>query len=319
MLFQKFCLFIFGRVLNASDNLCKPCAAFINAGYYEEAVLFVAARKKHDAFHAVSVLHLEHVIAVLIDLIFVLVAVLIFSAAISAEAAVDSVEGLKSAKVGVQSGTVSEALVKDLLKDSSGEVLVFESVFGAIDALRAGKIDAAVMDETPARYFAIKDHENIRILPEPVKSEFYAIAFRKKDALRDKVNKALRELKADGTLTRIIAKYIDDKPEPSQIDFNRSPRRKKLWVGCAANFPPYEMRSEHGFSGIDIELCAAIAKKLNMELVIADYRFDVLKDALEAKKIDMICSAVTVNEERSKFLDFSEPYEANQQVIVTLK
>ena len=251
---------------------------------------------------------------------FTLAAVLIFSvAAFPVEAAVESVEGLKSAKVGVQAGSVSEALVKDLLKDSSGEVLTYESAFDIVDALKANKIDAAVMDENPARYFVLKDHENIRILPEPLKSEFYAIAFRKKDALRDKVNKALAELKADGTLTRIIAKYIDDKPEPSEIDFNASPKRKKLWVGCAASFPPYEMRDERGFSGIDIELCAAIAKKLKMELVIADYRFDVLNDALQAKKIDMICSAVSVSKERSEFLDFSDPYEANQQVIVVLK
>ena len=133
--------------------------------------------------------------------------------------------------------------------------------------------------------------------------------------MRDKVNRALKELKEDGTLVRIIAKYIDNKPEPSEIDFNASPKR----VGCAARFPPYEMRDERGFSGIDIELCAAIAKKLKMELVIADYRFDVLNDALQAKKIDMICSAVSVSKERSEFLDFSDPYEANQQVIVVLK
>ena len=79
------------------------------------------------------------------------------------------------------------------------------------------------------------------------------------------------------------------------------------------------MRSAHGFYGIDIELCAAIAKKLGLELVIADYRFEALADALLEGKIDMICSAVTVTEERREFLDFSEPYEASQQVIVVLK
>ena len=240
-------------------------------------------------------------------------------AALSVSAAkVETVDGLKSAKVGVQAGTIGETLVKNLLKGHSGEVVAFESPSDMIRALKARLIDAAVMDENPARYFAITENEALKILREPLKTEHYAIAFRKGDALRDKVNKALAELMADGTRVKIIAKYIVGDPDPTEIDFNHD-AEGKLWVGCAASFPPYEMRSAHGFYGIDIELCAAIAKKLGLELVIADYRFEALADALLEGKIDMICSAVTVTEERREFLDFSEPYEASQQVIVVLK
>ncbi|MBQ3402668.1 MAG: transporter substrate-binding domain-containing protein [Synergistaceae bacterium] len=249
-----------------------------------------------------------------------IVAVLLSSVSLPVLAAnVSSVEGLKSARVGVQSETVSETLIKDLLKGSSGEVVSFRSVFEVIDALKARKIDAAVMDESPARYFALTETETLRILPEPVEREYYAIAFRKGDELREKVDKALAEIKAEGTLLNIIAKYVASEPEPEYIDFNVGEDRPKLWVGCAASFPPYEMRDSRGFYGIDIELCAEIAKKLGMELVIADYRFEALPDALLEGKIDMICSAVTVTDARKEFLDFSEPYEANQQVIVVLK
>ena len=78
----------------------------------------------------------------------VFAAVLILSAAsIPVEAAnVESINDLKTAKVGVQTGTVSETLVRDLLKDSSGEVVAFENVFDVADALQAKKINAAVMD-----------------------------------------------------------------------------------------------------------------------------------------------------------------------------
>ena len=78
----------------------------------------------------------------------VFAAVLILSAAsIPVEAAnVESINDLKTAKVGVQTGTVSETLVRDLLKDSSGEVVAFENVFDVADAMQAKKIDAAVMD-----------------------------------------------------------------------------------------------------------------------------------------------------------------------------
>ncbi|MBQ3625741.1 MAG: transporter substrate-binding domain-containing protein, partial [Synergistaceae bacterium] len=67
------------------------------------------------------------------------------------------------------------------------------------------------------------------------------------------------------------------------------------------------------------ELSAEIAKRLNKELVIADYRFDMLPEVLEAGRIDMICSALTVNEKREKVMDFSRPYDADQEVILVLK
>ncbi|MBQ3447652.1 MAG: transporter substrate-binding domain-containing protein [Synergistaceae bacterium] len=236
-------------------------------------------------------------------------------------ARVETVEDLMSAKVGVQSGTVAERIIKLLLEGSSGEVVSFGKVREVVDALKEHKVDVAVMDETSARYFAITEHESLRLLfREPVSKNLpYAIAFRKGDALREKVNKALAELKADGTRNKIIAKYIVGNPAPVEIDFNRGDDREALWVGCAADFPPYDMRDEHGFYGIDIELCAAIAKKLGMELKIADYSFEDLAEALLDGKIDMICSAVSVNEERKEFLDFSEPYDAEQILMVVLK
>ena len=254
-------------------------------------------------------------------LVLAAVAVLSVAALPAMAARVETMNDLMSAKVGVQAGSVSERIIKILLEGSDGEAVSFENVYDIVKALKAHLIDAAVMDKTPARYFAITERESLRLLAnEPVSKNLpYAIAFRKGDALREKVNKALAELKADGTRNNIIAKYIVGDPDPEEIDFNQNDNYEKLWVGCAAGFPPYEMRSRHGFYGIDIELCAAIAKKLDMELIVADYRFEDLADALLEGKIDMICSAVSVNEERKEFLDFSEPYDSDQQFIVVLK
>ena len=156
-------------------------------------------------------------------------------------------------------------------------------------------------------------------MPEPVQSEAYAIAFKKGSALVADVNKVLEEIINDGTLAMIISKYLDDFPSAGEIDFNKGAAGGQLWVGCAAGFPPYEMRNESGFLGIDIELSAEIAKRLNKELVIADYKFDQLAGALESGKIDMICSALTKTAEREKTMDFSQPYDADQEVIVVLK
>lgn len=253
----------------------------------------------------------------------VIALVILFSFSINAanhaNAAVTKVEDLKNSIVGVQAESSGEILIRELLKDSLSNVRTYESVYNLVNALKDKKIDAAVMDENPARFFVIED-EQLKILPEAIESEVYAIAFRKGESdFRDKVNKALSEIIADGSLAKIIEKYIaSEYPDPSEIDYNRDKNLPKLWVGCAASFPPYEIRNEKGFIGIDIELCSAIAKKLNMELVISDFKFDNLFDALVNKKIDMICSGLTVTKERLEHFDFSEPYEADSQVIMVL-
>ena len=242
--------------------------------------------------------------------------IVILSASVSF-AEISSVKDIKSAKVGVLSGSVSEYLATGIVSGDSGKIISYGTIGEIISALRSRDIDAAVMDESPARYFAIGSNE-FKILSEPVESEYYAIAFKKGSPLRDEVDKALDAIIADKTLAGIMAKYLDDEPDPANIDMNVGAEGGKLWVGCAASFPPYEERTAEGFVGIDVEMCAAIAKRLGKELVVVDYRFDALPEALESGKIDMICSALAITEERLKTMDFSKPYDANQEVVLVL-
>ena len=258
----------------------------------------------------------------IIMLVLCLALINLISCAAFAEVKVAKVDDLTLAKVGVQAGSVAEALVQDLFEDAGKDkanIMAFDTVFELVAALKDKSIDAAVIDEVPARYFITED-ESLSIVPEPVQSEMYAIGFKKGSNLVEPVNKALDEIINDGTLALIIAKYLNEEmPSAGEIDFNKGAAGGKLWVGCAAGFPPYAMRNEGGFIGIDIELSAEIAKRLNKELVIADYRFDMLPEVLEAGRIDMICSALTVNEKREKVMDFSRPYDADQEVILVLK
>ena len=238
--------------------------------------------------------------------------------ACSAFAGVSTLDDLKSAKIGVVRSSIGDSIVRKILKDSQQNILTYNDMTTLFAGLKSGKVDAVVMDESPARFF-MANETGLKILPDALESTYYGIAFKKGNTLRDDVNKALAELKDDGTLSAIIDKYLHvDEPDPEAIDFNQDAEGGKLWVGCSAVFPPYEMRTDKGFAGIDIELCAAIAKKLNKELVMVDYRFSILPEALESGRIDMICSAFVITEEREKVMDFSEPYDADQQVVLTL-
>ena len=92
----------------------------------------------------------------------------------------------------------------------------------------------------------------------------------------------------------------------------------KLTMSTNAAFPPYEMTADDGsFEGIDIEVAAAIADKLGLELQVDDMDFDAALLAAQNGKSDMVMAGVTVTDERQKVIDFSDTYaEGIQSVIV---
>ena len=65
-----------------------------------------------------------------------------------------------------------------------------------------------VIDGEPAKIFA-DQHKNLLILPEPLTVEEYAIAIRKGNTeLLEQVNRVIRQLKENGGMAAIRAKYI---------------------------------------------------------------------------------------------------------------
>ena len=74
--------------------------------------------------------------------------------------------------------------------------------------MKAGKITAVIIDNEPAKSF-VAANDGLKILEGAYTDEDYAIAVAKEDTeLLEKINTALSELKADGTLDKIITKYI---------------------------------------------------------------------------------------------------------------
>lgn len=225
-------------------------------------------------------------------------------------------------KIGTQRGTIAEGIAKNMLGDKAKDQLTtYEKATDVIQALKVGKIQGAIMDEAPANQFVKNDPEVLKILPDALTVEQYAIGFKQGNKeLLDAVNKALAEIKADGSLEAIMLKYKEDPTaaKPEDIDLHKGAEGGKLYVGTESGFPPYDIKVGDGYTGIDIEMCALIAGKLNKELVIIAYPFDSLFMAVNSGKVDMICAGITVNEERKMFTDFSDPYEDAKQVAVVL-
>ena len=87
-------------------------------------------------------------------------------------------------------------------------VIKYTSGPNAVEALKTGKVDCVVIDNQPAKEY-VKANEGLKILDtEYVQEEYAAIVAKDNEELFEKVNNAIKELKEDGTIQKILDKYI---------------------------------------------------------------------------------------------------------------
>lgn len=110
--------------------------------------------------------------------------------------------------VAVQTSTTGDIYTtKDIEATGLGKVERYTRGADAIAALTAGKVDCVVIDNEPAQKF-VEANEGLKILDTEYITEDYAIALAKDSELTEKINTALQELIADGTVKQIIDTYI---------------------------------------------------------------------------------------------------------------
>lgn len=91
----------------------------------------------------------------------------------------------------------------------------------------------------------------------------------------------------------------------------------KLIMATNAAFPPYEMVADDGgFEGIDVEIAAAIAQSLGLELEVLDMDFSSALIAPKIGKADIVMAGMTVDEERKANMEFTTTYATGVQVVI---
>ena len=122
-----------------------------------------------------------------------------------------SLDDVNGKKVGVQQGTTGDIYASDTVeKGGYGEENVTKYANGAlaVEALKAGKVDCVIIDNEPAKAY-VAANEGLKILDTEYANEDYVICFAKENTeLQTKVNNALKELIADGSVQKIVDKYI---------------------------------------------------------------------------------------------------------------
>lgn len=127
-------------------------------------------------------------------------------AAKGADAAMADLEGLT---IGCQLGTTGNFIIEDDIANATAQT--YNKAVDAVNDLINGKIDAVIIDKNPAEVFADKFAGQVVAIDGNQFGfgiEQYAIALPKNSELKDKINQALADLKADGTFDALVSEYI---------------------------------------------------------------------------------------------------------------
>ena len=233
----------------------------------------------------------------------------------SQQSSVTCADDLVGKKIGVQIGTTGMTYAEGV---EGATVEKYNKGADAVEALKQGKIDAVLIDASPAKYFVSKNSD-IVALDDPFTVEEYACAVKKgNDELTQQINDALSQLRENGTLNLIEQNWLVDAEygkhpyeSPEGITYSG-----KLVMATNAEFPPYELKEEGEIVGFDVDMMRAVCDILGKELVIDDMAFDSVIAAVDSGKADVGVAGMTVTEDRLKNVNFSDSYTEASQVII---
>ncbi len=122
---------------------------------------------------------------------------------VSKTSAITGKDDLKKLRIGVQHGTTGDTYVAANIREPER----YANGALAVAALKAGKLDAVVIDREPGEVYVTR-HSDLKLMNEPLTSEEYAFAINKRNQLLLKqVNEQLKAMKESGELSRIIQHY----------------------------------------------------------------------------------------------------------------
>jgi polar amino acid transport system substrate-binding protein len=92
-----------------------------------------------------------------------------------------------------------------------------------------------------------------------------------------------------------------------------------LTVGSDTTYPPQEFIDPQSKqdTGFDVDLITAMASYLGLKTNVVTAGFDSIIDSLNAKRFDVVISAITVNPERQQKVNFVNYFNAGESLLVT--
>lgn len=124
-----------------------------------------------------------------------------------ADSGLTTVESLNGKRVGVQLGSIQEGAAKEI---EGAEVIPLNRINEIVQELKAGRIDAAIIEDTVAKGYVDANPDLAFTVIEDEGPSGSAIAFPKGSELTTKFDAVLQEMIDSGTMEELVVKWFGD-------------------------------------------------------------------------------------------------------------
>lgn len=260
---------------------------------------------------------------------------------VRADSGIQTIQNLANGTVGAIDGSTSISQIEAYAASNQVpiEVYPFQEYLSAVEALKAGVIDALTTDSSALSIFA-QDNSELTVVGGLFTREPYALGLPPNDSsFRDLINFTLQQLQADGTYTKLYQKWFSKEPMYTLETINgewaytfattpilltaavqsriESIQEKGfLDVVAVENEAPFVIgNEEQGLTGFDVDLIHELAGRwLDDESAvrITIRSSEEAISALLAGHIDLVI-ALPHTKEREVTIDFSQTYYRSEQ------
>ncbi len=211
-----------------------------------------------------------------------------------------------------------------------------EDMITILTEISSGTADVGIMDSIMANYYMSQDTnyaDKLMLIDGLVLvEEEYGIAARKAaNSTIYNINKALVELKKNGSADEIAARYgltndliIDEEYNAGENtatddDWSTIVTSGKIKIGYTVFAPIAYKDADGNFIGFDIDLAKAVAAYYGIEAQFVEIEWGKKEFELNSYNIDLIWNGMTITDERKETMNISIPYLMNNQVAVIRK
>ncbi len=199
--------------------------------------------------------------------------------------------------------------------------------------LESGDIMAISTYQCVANYL-VTNNDKFEIIPHFAinkLSDYFCFAVRKDEtALKDNLDKVIDEMKADGSLDKLINDYITnlEKGKPLlAVEIPKFEGADIIKVGVTGDLPPLDYVSTDGKpAGFNTALLAEIAKRSGINISLVDIDSNARAAALNSKLIDVVFWVIVpfgndmpIDLDKPEGLEISAPYFKDNVAVVKLK
>ncbi|HEM6212062.1 TPA: ABC transporter substrate-binding protein/permease [Streptococcus suis] len=237
---------------------------------------------------------------------------------------ISSYKDLKGKTVGVKNGTAAQNFLEENKDKYVYNVKTFDTGDLMYNSLSAGAVDAVMDDEAVIQY-AIQQGQDLSIDIEGEAIGSFGFSVKKGsqyEYLVEDFNKALAEMKKDGTYETIMNKWLGASTTSAEsTDYSSrlsltgnasakaTPVKSSYTIVADSSFAPFEYQDESGnYVGIDMELIKAIAEQQGFTITIQNPGFDAALNAVQAGQADAVIAGMSITDARKEIFDFSNAY-----------